>query len=85
MDSIEKNNYLSELNKRSQNKRVTTDYQLTGLEVAMMLRDMKHKALYIKLAKQHGSDKIIAIAKTVLERKDIKNPGAYFMTLTKNL
>jgi len=49
------------------------------LEVAGLLNDPEHKSLYIKLAKKHGADKLLRIAKGVAEKKDIKNKGAYFM------
>jgi len=50
-----------------------------GLEVAQILQDEKHKSLYIKLAREHGGEKIMRLAKDVADRKAIRNKGAYFM------
>ena len=54
-------------------------YQLVGLEIADILRDRAHKALYIKLAKEGDARRLMAIAKDVAERTEVKNHGAYFM------
>lgn len=75
--------YLNELKKRSKESRIYKAHQLTGLEIANILEDWAHKSLYIKLAKTHGN-KLLAIAKSVAERKNIKNKGAYFMKIYKN-
>lgn len=71
--------YIETLAERSKNKRVSKNYQLIGLEIADILEDRDHKALYIKLAKQHSEQKLRGLAKDVSERKNIKNRGAYFM------
>lgn len=70
--------YLEELKRRSKTSRVYKSYQLTGLEIANILEDWQHKSLYIKLAKKHGGE-LLGIAKSVAEKKDVKNKGAYFM------
>lgn len=74
-------NYFKELNNRARKSRVHSDYQLSGLEIAKILEDRKHKSLYIKLAKKHDSTKLLALAKSVAERKYVSNKGAYFMKL----
>jgi len=71
--------YLKSLKERGKKSRVYRDYQMTGLELANILRDLKHKALYIKLAKIHDKDKLFQLAKSVVENSLVKNPGAYFM------
>lgn len=71
--------YIAELKRRGKESRVYRDYQLVGLEIADMLSDRSHKALYIKLAKEGNVQRLLAAAKDVAERKDIKNRGAYFM------
>ncbi|MBI2024575.1 MAG: hypothetical protein HYT03_00575 [Candidatus Harrisonbacteria bacterium] len=71
--------YLEELKRRSEEARVSKSYQLIGLEVAKLLGDWKHKALYIKLAKQYGEGRLMEVAKRVAERDEVKNKGAYFM------
>ncbi|MEW6617619.1 MAG: hypothetical protein AB1333_04365 [Patescibacteria group bacterium] len=78
-DTINKNKYLESLDERSKNKRVSKNHQLIGLEIADLLEDRAHKALYIKLAKQQNEQKLRTLAKNVAERKNIKNKGAYFM------
>jgi hypothetical protein len=71
--------YLNKLKQRGKDSRVYQKHQLIGLEVAQILHDDKHKSLYIKLAKQHGGDRLMQLAKEVAERRGIKNMGAYFM------
>lgn len=73
--------YLKTLKERGKESKVYKDFQLIGLEIADLLHDQAHKALYIKLAKRHGGSKLMAIAKDVSERKNVENKGAYFMTL----
>ena len=77
--------YLKKLQSRSKDSRIHYDYQFLGLEIATMLRDLKHKSLYIKMAKEHDGAELLAIAKSVATRADIENPGAYFMSVVKNL
>ncbi len=74
-------NYIKELEKRKGKGYIKTSYQLVGLNIAVILRDMEHKSLYIKLAKESNPDTLLRIAKTVAEREDVKNRGAYFMRL----
>lgn len=85
MRAVEPDQYIEKLKERKENKRISQDFQLAGLEVATLLKDLKHKSLYIKLAKEHGIGPIMALAKEVVERRNIKNPGAYFMRLVGGL
>jgi hypothetical protein len=71
--------YIKKLQQRAKDSHVYRKYQLLGLEIAHILEDEKHKALYIKLAKEHGGDKMMQLAKEVAERRGIRNKGAYFM------
>ena len=73
--------YLKELRKRSEEKRVSKPYQLTGLEIADILKDERHKSLYIKLVKGHDADYLLRTAKEVAENKNVKSKGAYFMRI----
>lgn len=76
--------YIDIIKERAKTSRVYKKYQLTGLLIAELLKDNKHKSLYIKLAKKHHSGDLLRIAKEVAERKKIKNKGGYFMAvLTK--
>ena len=77
--------YLKELKKRGKESHVYTPHQLAGLEIAELLRDRKHKALYIKFAKEMNSGELLGLAKQVADRKDIKNRGAYFMAIVQGL
>lgn len=76
-----KSDYLHSMRERGKKNRIYRDYQLIGLEVAAILEDTPHKALYIKLAKQFGKEKVLMVAKDVAERANVKNKGAYFMRL----
>jgi len=73
--------YKAELARRSKESRVYRKHQLTGLLIAEILHDEKHKALYIKLAKENNGERLLALAKDVAERKNVKNKGAYFMRM----
>ena len=77
--------YLAELKRRSKESHVYRNFQLIGLEIADILHDRAHKALYIKLAKEGDVRRLLAIAKDVAERKEVKNHGAYFMRVVTAL
>lgn len=77
------NDYLKELKNRAAKSRVYKHYQATGLDIAQILEDIDHKALYIKLAKKINNQILISIAKDIAQRKAIKNKGAYFMKILK--
>lgn len=83
MRNLATNDYLDKLRTRAKQARVTQQFQLIGLEIATALKDLTHKALYIKYAKEFGSEKMLALAKDVAGRRDIKNPAAYFMKVVK--
>ena len=85
MEPLSKNGYLDEIKRRSEKKNVTQNFQFIGLEVATILRDLKHKSLYIKLAKEMGAERILRLAKDVADRRNVKNPAGYFMTLVKDI
>ena len=74
-------NYLSTIAQRKKESHIHREFQFIGLEVAQMLGDIAHKALYIKLAKIYGKDRILPLAKDVADRRGIRNKGAYFMKL----
>ncbi len=75
--------YVEELKRRGKESHVYRKYQLIGLEISQLLADEKHKALYIKLAKEQSAERLMSLAKDIAERKNVKNKGAYFMTLLK--
>lgn len=79
---LDNKNYLAELKKRSEESHVHKEFQLIGLEIADILKDRKHKALYIKLAKAHKRPhELLTIAKDIAGKKDVKRKGAYFMVV----
>ncbi len=77
------NGYLETLKKRGKESKVYREYQLIGLEIADILNDRGHKALYIKIAKEKKTThvELLRIAKLVREKQNIKNRGAYFMRI----
>jgi len=79
MPGIRSEEYLKALRERSKTSRAYQKHQQTGLELAEILEDPGHKALYIKLAKEHGTGKLMTLAKDIAGKKDVKNKGAYFM------
>jgi hypothetical protein len=82
---IDLKDYVKTLRARKGQSRVYQKHQLTGLVLAELLRDEKHKALYIKLAKEFDEAELLAIAKNISERRNIKNKGAYFMRIIQSL
>ncbi|MBI4087421.1 MAG: four helix bundle protein [Candidatus Liptonbacteria bacterium] len=77
--------YLDKLKKRASESKVYKKYQLIGLEISQTLEDEKHKSLYIKLAKEGNPERLLRLAKEVAEKKNVKNKGAYFMSIAKGL
>ncbi len=73
--------YLELLKKRAKESKVYSSHQMTGLMLAEILNDEKHKSLYIKLAKEKDPQKLMELAKSVAGRKNVANKGAYFMKL----
>lgn len=71
--------YLDVLKERAKVSRVYKKHQMTGLMISQILGDEKYKSLYIKLAKENNQDKLLALAKDIGLRKNVKNKGAYFM------
>jgi hypothetical protein len=75
--------YKAALIKRRKKSRIYKKYQLTGLVLAQILQDKKHKSLYIKLAKEYDEQELLATAKEIAQKKNVKNKGAYFMRVWK--
>jgi len=73
--------YTKELKKRAKDSHIYQSHQLVGLEIAKLVEDDSHKSLYMKLAREHGSQRLFELAKRVAEKKSIKNKGAYFMRI----
>lgn len=75
--------YVAELKRRGKESHIYKKYQLIGLEISGILGDEKHKALYIKLSKEQNADALMRLARDIAERTNVKNKGAYFMTMLK--
>ena len=73
--------YIEEIGKRASKSKIYKKYQLIGLEIAKTLEDEAHRSLYMKLAKQWDGEFLLRQAKDVASRKNIKNMGAYFMSV----
>ncbi|MBI2623865.1 MAG: hypothetical protein HYW65_04895 [Candidatus Liptonbacteria bacterium] len=76
---LENAHYLEKLKSRRKESHVYRRYQLLGLQIADILADRPHKALYIKLVKERGSEELLGLAKRIAEQKHIEKKGAYFM------
>ncbi|MBM3257245.1 MAG: hypothetical protein FJY98_02860 [Candidatus Liptonbacteria bacterium] len=75
-----KTEYLIKLRTRKKESHVYSRFQLIGLQLADLLHDRTHKALYIKLAKERDSEALLSLAKRIAEQTHIQNKGAYFMS-----
>lgn len=74
--------YLKGLTGRASESKVYSAHQEIGLELATILHDRFHKALYIKLAKTHPDhQRLLILAKDIAGRQGVTNKGAYFMRL----
>lgn len=73
--------YFEKLTDRAKKSKVYKPFQLVGLTIAQLLRDERHKSLYIKLAQKHNHDHLLQLAKRVAENKNVTNKGAYFMRI----
>lgn len=71
--------YLDKLKERGKTSHVYKKFQDIGLQLAEILHDTKHKALYIKLAKHYDESLLLSLAKDTAERGNVANKGAYFM------
>jgi len=80
---VSKGKYLKELRRRGTESKVYKKHQLFGLEIARILKDERHKSLYIKLAKSNNAEKLLRLAKEISEKKSVRNMGAYFMVALK--
>lgn len=81
MPAIRSEDYFKTLKERSKTSKVYQKHQLVGLEIADLLDDREHKALYIKLAKERNQQELLSLAKDIAEKKTVKKKGAYFMSV----
>lgn len=81
---MQANDYIKTLKDRRKESHIYRKFQLIGLEIADLLNDKEHKALYIKLSKEKNPETLLAIAKDVSLRKNIANKGGYFMKVLQS-
>lgn len=68
-----------------EDKYVSREFQQYGLELAEELGDMKHKALYIKLAKENPRGRMEAARNFVKDARNARSKGRLFMWKLKQL
>jgi hypothetical protein len=73
------NAYLDRLRERGKESHIHSRHQMIGLMIADTLEDQKHKALYIKMARDENGEKMLYLAKSIAENSSVVNKGAYFM------
>ncbi|MDO8516363.1 MAG: hypothetical protein Q7S28_03875 [bacterium] len=78
---LDREAYIKDLKVRSKESRAYSKHQAIGAEIGEVLQDIKHTALYIKLAKEGDPEGLLALAKDVAQRTGVSNKGAYFMRL----
>ena len=67
--------YIDTLRKRKKDSHVYKKHQAVGLELAEILSDLNHKALYMKLAKTRDSGELMRVAKDVYQKDISKLPN----------
>jgi hypothetical protein len=77
--------YIQTLAKRAKESKVYKPFQSTGLMLAEILDDPKNKAIYMRLSKIYDNQELIGKARDVAERQSVKNKGAYFMKMLKDI
>ena len=83
MDKI--SSVLDKYKQAKDDKYVSREFQQYGLELAEALGDMKHKALYIKLAKSHPRGLLEAAKNFVSDAENARSKGRLFMWKLKQL
>ncbi len=66
-------------------KYISTEFQKYGYDLAVELNDLKHKALYIKLAKETPRTLLEEARSFVKDAYNAKSPGKLFMWKLKQL
>ena len=68
-----------------EDKYISREFQQYGYELAVELNDMKHKALYIKLAKTTPRVLLEETRSFLKDANNVKSPGRLFMWKLKQL
>lgn len=91
MNSLNKNSNFTKLSsilskyKIEEDKYITREFQQYGYELAEELGDLKHKALYIKLAKDTPRGLIESARSFVKDAPNARSKGRLFMWKLKEL
>ena len=83
MPDQEFSSYIKKIKDRKVDSHVYQKHQQVGLDLAEILDDLGHKALYKRLAKTHDPNELLRIARDISQREKVKNKGAYFMIVVK--
>lgn len=76
---------LSKYQTEEENKYISREFQDYGYSLAEELGDIRHKSLYIKLAKETPRGLMEAAKSFVIDAPNAKNKGALFMWKLKQL
>jgi len=68
-----------------EDKYISREFQKFGVELAEELGDLKHKSLYIKLAKEESRGFLESALSFVKDAPNVKNKGALYMWKLKQL
>ena len=68
-----------------EDKYISREFQKYGVELAEELGDLKHKSLYIKLAKETPRGLMEAARSFVKDAQNAKNKGALYMWKLKQI
>ena len=69
----------------NEDKYISREFQKYGVELAEELGDLKHKSLYIKLAKETPRGLMEAARSFVKDAQNAKNKGALYMWKLKQI
>lgn len=70
---------LSTYTKNEEDKYISHEFQQYGYDLAVELQDLKHKALYIKMAKEESRGLLEAARSYVKDAFEVENKGKLFM------
>jgi len=76
---------LSKYKTDDSDKYISREFQKYGYDLAEELGDLRHKSLYIKLAKEESRGLLEAAKSYVKDAENAKNKGALFMWRLKQL
>lgn len=76
---------LAKYKSSDEDKYISQEFQKYGYELARELSDLKHKALYIKLAQKEKRAHLETVRSFVKDARNVKNKGALFMWKLKEI